>query len=382
MFDYLITGGTLVENFSKSKNRFLTVANGKIQFLNLPEKPLASEEIKAEGYYICPGLIDMHVHGGNGADALDCSPDSLEIITSFHGRQGTTGIILTVAAAPFSQMIMSLKSAAGHKKLNGSQILGFHLEGPFLNPSFCGALNSMYFCLPDLKKADQLREAGGVNLKIITLAPELPGCRELIRVFSSSGIIVSLGHSSASYETVLEAGKAGLTHFTHIFNAMAGIHHRKPGPASAAIARDIFTAEVIADGYHVHPALLKMLWLTKGKRLALASDAIWAAGLPEGLYRHTGQNLQVSEGKATVANGRLAGNTTALLNSVKIMISLVGLTLPQAIYLASTSPAAILGLSSKGRLAQGYDADLLILDSELKPHLVMVGGRIIYQNNS
>lgn len=378
MDEFIICGGTIVTGTLEPNNR-LAVSKGKIRFLKTGEELSGVKTISAEGLYIAPGLIDLHVHGGYGADVLDGTRESLEQITAYHGRCGTTGLVAAVAAAPLEQMADALAAVAryaGQEK--GARVLGTHLEGPFLNPRFNGAMEQKTLKQPDLKIAEELLAAGCGTVKVTTLAPELPGGLEVVEMLAASGVIPAVGHSGATFEETLKAGQLGLRHVTHIFNAMAGLHHRKPGPAGAAIFSDGFSVDVIADGVHIHPCLLKMLWQLKREDLLLISDAVAVAGLPEGRYRLWGRDLEVSRNKATMAGGRLAGSTVPLLAAVKNIARSCGLTLPQAMRLASTNPARILGLTSKGQIAEGFDADVLLLDHDYNLHLVIAGGQILF----
>ncbi|HPZ42421.1 MAG TPA: N-acetylglucosamine-6-phosphate deacetylase [Bacillota bacterium] len=378
--ELVICDGTMVTG-TLEPNNGLAVSKGKIRLLKTGEElpPGVKTISAAEGLYIAPGLIDLHVHGGYGADVLDGTCASLEQVTAYHGRYGTTGLVAAVAAAPLEQMADALGAVArfaGQEK--GARILGTHLEGPFLNPRFSGALEQKALKQPDLKTAEDLLAAGCGMVKMVTLAPELPGGLEVVEMLAARGVIPALGHSGASFAETIEAGRMGLRHVTHIFNAMAGLHHREPGPAGAAIFCKGFSVDVIADGVHIHPFLLKMLWQLKRDGLLLISDAVAAAGLPEGRYRLWGRDIEVSRNRATMAGGRLAGSTVPLLAAMKNMARACGLTLPQAVRLASTNPARILGLTSKGRIADGFDADLILLDQDYDLHLVMAGGRVLF----
>lgn len=383
MYDLLIREGTLVGENSLQANYFLGILNGQISLLDSGEEPAARSSFDASGHYIAPGFIDLHVHGGYGADILDGVPDSLETIACFHGKNGTTGFLGTIAAAPFNKMIRAVANISGFTRtVNGARILGSHLEGPFLNTSCSGALNRDYFREPSLPEARELIAAGSGSVKVITLAPELPGMNGIIAMLNEEGIVTALGHSRATFLETAAAAKAGLKHLTHVFNAMSGLHHRDPGPAGAFLYNDNLSAEVIADGIHIHPFILKMLFQLKGHKLALVSDAIAAAGLSGGNYLFSGQKISVSGGSATLAGGRLAGSTITMLDAVKNMISKVGLSLPEAVRLASINPAGILGLTQKGHVKNGYDADLVVLDQRLDPVLVTVEGRVVFSKKS
>jgi N-acetylglucosamine-6-phosphate deacetylase len=281
------------------------------------------------------------------------------------------------------RMARALETAARYNTADtGSAIIGANLEGPFLNRSHIGALSIPFLREPDKQEMKELLAAGQGKVRIVTLAPELKGCLGVVELLSSCGVIPSLGHSGATLNETLNAARAGLKHITHIFNAMAPMHHREPGPAGAAFDSPELSAEVIADGIHVHRAILQLLWRIKGDRLILVSDAIAAAGLSSGRYCLGGQEIIVKGPRAEIPGGRLAGSTITMLDAVKNIIKFAGLKLPQAVRLASANPAAVLGLTNKGRIAPGFDADLILLDTDLEPFLVMVKGKIIFRKSS
>ncbi len=379
MAHYFIRSGTLVDNGSFSENYGFFIRNGKITTAS-PRTGTELKIIDAEGLIIAPGFIDLHVHGGNGADVLDGTPETLGNIAAFHARHGTTGMLPTIAAAPWKQMLSALQAAreATVLPVDGARILGVHLEGPFLNPARKGAQNKDCLLMPDLTVMKTLAAAAGGRLRIVTLAPELPGAIEVIRWLAGNGIIPAAGHTNATFEQMTEAVVAGLKHVTHIFNAMAPIHHREPGPVGAALTFPDLSIEVIGDGVHIHPALLKLLHQLKGDGwMALVTDAIRAAGKVNGTFQFAGQTVTVQNGQARLPDGTLTGSTLTMLQGVKNLVKMSGLTLPQAVRLASTNPAVILGLEHcKGRIASGYDADLLLLDQNLELKMVMVEGKI------
>jgi len=380
MFDFIINNGTLVGEEKLINNRSLVVSGGKIVSLEQMDAAAAVESIDAAGLIIAPGFIDLHVHGADGADILDCDPGSLQRIAGYHGRHGTTAMLATVAPSTLERMALALETAARHTtSATGASIIGANLEGPFLNRSHSGALGIPFLREPDKHEMNELLAAGQGKVRMVSLVPELTGALEVMELLSSCGVIPSLGHSGATFTQTINAARAGLKHITHIFNAMAPIHHREPGPAGAALVSPELSVEVIADGIHVHPAMLQLLWHIKGDRLVLVSDAIAAAGLPDGRYRFGGQEIVVKGSRAEIPGGRLAGSTITMLDAVRNMVKIAGLKLPQAVRLASANPAAVLGLQKKGRLAPGYDADLVLLDTNLDPFLVMVEGRTIFR---
>jgi len=374
MASLFIHGGEIIGEFSIYPNPGLLVKEGKLGF-HRGGPPGGVETFDAGGMYIAAGLIDLHVHGGAGADALDDDPAALEEITSFHARYGTTGLLLTIAAAPLDKMITTVRAVAEAKsKIKGARILGVHLEGPYLNPSFKGAQNEEFLRRPDLSELRELIEAGAGLIRMVTLAPELPGGLEAVANLASRGVIPSLGHSGATFEEAREAFRRGLRHVTHFFNAMSPLRHREPGPAGLALTEPDISLEVIADGLHVHSTVLKILWQLKGDSLVLVTDAVAASGMPDGEYPFAGQTVAVKNGRVTLPGGKLAGSSLTMAGAVRNMARLAELEIPQALRLASLNPARILGMPDNGRVAEGCDADIVLFSRELEPRLVLVGG--------
>lgn len=342
------------------------------------------ELIEAREGIVAPGFIDLHIHGGGGADVMDCTPGALQNLTLFLARHGTTGFLPTILAAPPPEMLKAIEVniTALEQGTQGAQILGLNLEGPFLNPRQKGALRKEGLRLPDAGLLLELITCGKGWVKIMTLAPELNGALGLIELLTREGITPAAGHTEATYKEMEEAVRRGLKHITHTFNAMRALHHREPGAAGAALTLDALSTELIADGVHVHPAIMKLVLKAKGcEKVALISDAMRAAGLPEGAYGLGGQKVWVREGKAKLADGTLAGSTLTLDRAVKFMIQNIGLSPNEALYLATAAPASIINVSPhKGQLVPGRDADLLILDSNWDVKLTMVRGKIVYRS--
>ncbi|MDA8333899.1 MAG: N-acetylglucosamine-6-phosphate deacetylase [Peptococcaceae bacterium] len=381
MAGYLLYGGLVPGAEGRLENHGVAVTKGKIALIEAGSKPPAGRLIDATGCYICPGFIDLHVHGGSGSDALDGSPEAIRNMASFHARFGTTGMLPTIATAPWERIIDALRAvatAAAHPT-GGSRILGVHLEGPYLNPSFKGAQNEEFLRRPDPAELERLAEAAGGWLRLVTLAPELPGALPAVARLSSLGIVAAAGHSGATFEDITSAIPYGLKHVTHTFNAMRPFHHREPGLPGAALALPGLSVEAIADGVHIHPAVLRTLWRLAPDRLTLVTDAVAPAGMPDGDYTFAGQKITVTRGEARLPGGTLAGSTLTMDRAVKNMVESAGLTLFQAVALASTNPARVLGLQHrKGSVKDGYDADLVLMDRNLRPQMVMVEGEIVY----
>lgn len=342
------------------------------------------EEINAEGLYITPGFIDLHIHGGCGFDTLDGNTAGLRKMALFHARGGTTSFLPTIAAGSPEVMEKALAtvSALYLRNTGGAALLGAHLEGPYLNPERAGCQNKAYFRPPDTGEMERLISIGDGCLKMVTLAPELPGAMKLMKLLNREGIVISAGHSQASYEETGTAITAGLRHAVHLFNASGPLHHRNPGLVGAVLTHREVTAEIVADGHHLHPAMLRLLLEIKGKRgLVLVTDAVRAAGMTDGAYDFAGQKIVVTKGKAELHEGRLAGSTITMIDAVKNVVNLAGLPLHEAIRMASLNPARVLGIEDqKGAIAPGMDADIVLMDKDFNIKLVMVQGEIVFNS--
>jgi N-acetylglucosamine-6-phosphate deacetylase len=267
---------------------------------------------------------------------------------------------------------------AQQKGASGAQLLGCHLEGPFLNLGMKGAQKAEYIRLPNIIELREYINAGNGCIKMMSMAPELMGALEVIKIAREKGIVVSLAHSDASITEVEEASRAGLDHVTHAFNAMAGLHHRDPGTAGAILSMKQLTVDVIPDGYHVHPSVVKILVRSKGvEQVSAISDCIKAGGLGDGEYEAGGQKVIVKNGMAHLADGTLAGSTITLAEGVKVMVEKVGISLEEAIRMVSVNPARILGLYDRGALEYGKRADIVVLDHHFNVLMTIVEGKIV-----
>ncbi len=332
--------------------------------------------------YICPGFIDIHVHGSGGADVMDGSPESMETMAEWLARGGTTGFLATTLSAPRERLAGAVRNAASlrMKRIRGAKVLGVHLEGPFLNPERKGAQKGEYLRLPSVGELKEYIDAGSGAVRMITLAPELPGAAEVIRYARAHGLVVSLGHSGASITQVEEACDAGLNHVSHAFNAMTGFHHREPGTTGAIMSMKRLTVDVIADGYHVHPSIIKILIKAKGIKNTIAiTDCISAGGMGDGIYTLGGQRVTVRNGRTLLEDGTIAGSTVTMANAVKVLVEQVGLDIGEAVQMVSANAARLLGLDSKGALVTGNDADIVVLDHEFRVLMTVVDGEVIYR---
>ncbi len=334
--------------------------------------------LDARGLYVAPGFIDLQLVGSGGYNFEDASPDELEQIIDLHISHGTTGLLPTIMTASIARMRAAIERI---RQVKHPAVLGVHLEGPFISERRKGAHDPEFILAPAAEKLDELVKGYEDFIRIITLAPELPGARQLIQRVGELGIVPALGHSDASYEEALKAIDAGITLFTHVFNAMRGFHHREPGAVGAALASDVMVT-LIADGIHVHPAAVRLLYRLKGASgICLITDAIGAAGMASGDGEYTlgGRRVLVEGGVARLADGTLAGSTLTIDRAVRSFISFTGASLPEAVRAASLNPARVLGLDGrKGTIAEGKDADLVLFDEDFTMHYTLIGGEVVY----
>lgn len=379
--------GTIVTPFQLLEDRIIIIEKGKIIAITDKKEDLALlknvEIIEAQNKFIVPGYIDIHVHGGGGSDVMDGEYEAIKQVATTHSRFGTTAFLPTTMTMTKDKIIKSLKSIheARLKGTGTAEILGIHLEGPYINPEKKGAQKE-----EDIKKVSvgeflEFNKASGNLIRLVTIAPEMPGAIDFIRWLHQQGIIVSVGHSNATYKQVQEGIQAGLSHVTHIFNAMRGLHHREPGVVGAALSSPKLIVEMIADGIHLHPIVLKMLTQIKeSEKLVLITDAMRATGFKEGTYDLGGQEVIVTQGQAKLKNGTLAGSVLTMDKAVKNLVTKVGISLLNAVQMASYNPAKCLGIDDKkGSLELYKDADIVILNKNLETELTMVAGKVVYR---
>ncbi|MEV8253258.1 N-acetylglucosamine-6-phosphate deacetylase [Rhodoglobus sp. NPDC076762] len=328
----------------------------------------------AAGDYLTPGFIDIHCHGGNGA-AFDNGADAIHTALSAHRAAGTTRSVISLVSGNQASLVASLRTIA---EISASDplVLGSHLEGPFLHQSFKGAHSPAALRNPTTVEIDEMLTAATGSLRQITIAPELDGARDAIVQLSAAGVAVAIGHTSANYEQTLAAIDAGARLLTHTFNAMHGIHHREPGPIAAAISRESMILEVINDGVHVHPDVVRMLFASAPGRVALVTDAMAAACAHDGHYLLGELDVTVTDGVARLSDsGSIAGSTLTMDVAVRRAITEVGLSVPEAVAAATVVPArAMRREGDLGVLAPGYAADAVLLDADFKVRAVWAAG--------
>jgi len=335
--------------------------------------------IDLRGQWVLPGFVDLHVHGGGGTSFTEGTADDARHAAAFHRAHGSTTMLASLVTAPLGELEARAALLAGLAE--EGVIAGLHLEGPFLSAARCGAQDPRHMLAPDVGVFERLRAAAGGHLRVITLAPELPGAAEVIRAAVRAGVTVAVGHTDASAEVTSAAVDAGATHATHLFNGMRPWHHREPGPAGALLDRDEVTCEIIADGVHLHDMTVRLAARAAGPgRLVLVTDAMAAAGMPDGSYWLGSRQVDVAGGVARLAGeagspGAIAGSTATMEGVVRHAVA-AGVPVPEVAAAASTTPARVLGLGDRtGALRPGLAADLVVCDDEFGLSAVMRHGQ-------
>ncbi len=333
---------------------------------------------------VVPGFVDLHVHGGGGHDVMN-GADSVIGLAEFLAQQGTTSFFATTDTVAKEQMLASIRGIAAaveaQQEGEGAEILGIHLEGPFLNVRQKGAFLPETLLDCSWEVMQELEEACGGYLRRVTIAPEIEGALDLIRALSSRGFLVSGGHTAASYEATMAGIRAGISVVTHMYNAMQGLHHRNPGAVGAYLTSGDVVCEIIGDLFHVHPAAIQLVLQSKGlDHVYMISDAIVAAGLSPGVYDFAGRQITVDErGLSTLSDGTIAGSTFFMKHAFKNLIDALGVSIENAVKLTAEVPAKVAGVfDRKGSLEPGKDADITVLGPDYQVKLCLTNGRVHY----
>lgn len=337
-------------------------------------------------YSLVPGFIDLHVHGGNGSDVMDASFDAFINLTKTLAEEGTTRFLATTMTASSEHIEQTLEKIRdfilSEWAYEGAKIQGIHLEGPFLAPTKVGAQSAEYLLPLNIETVKKWQELSNNLIKIVTLAPELPGSDEFICELKKNGIIASMGHTAATYEEAINAIDVGCTHATHLFNAMTPLHRREPGIALAALLSEKVYTELIVDNVHLHPAIVQMVFRLKEKnKITLITDAMRAKCLANGIYDLGGQAVTVADGIPRLNDGTLAGSVLKMNSALKNFMQNTGCSLEEVIPMTSENAARALGIFSKvGSITVGKVADLVVLDPELNVVLTISEGKIIFDD--
>lgn len=342
-----------------------------------PADEAAGDVLDAQGCLLIPGLVDVHTHAAIGADASDGDPQGLQALGVYYAAEGVTSWCPTTMTLKEPQLTKAMEAIRAYQRPDkGAKAVGIHLEGPFVSYEKRGAQNPDNIHVPDAAMFHRLDEASGGMVRLITMAPETPGAIDCIRDISKT-CTVSVGHTAADYDTAMAAFEAGASHITHVYNALNGLHHRAPGPIAAAFDSGA-TVELIPDGFHVHPAMIRLTHRIFGDNLVLVSDSLRCAGMPDGEYELGGQPITMKNSKATLTGtDTLAGSSIHLMEGLRRAVSF-GIRLEDAVYAATAAPARAIRMDDQiGSLEKGKCADLVLLDSDLRVRAVYVDGKKI-----
>jgi N-acetylglucosamine-6-phosphate deacetylase len=381
MKEYALTGATIVTPYVEYDKGVLIVSDGKIQAVGRPENtpiPDGMERIDVTGLTMVPGFIDLHIHGGMGVRASK-GTDQIKRMCEYLPSSGTTSWLPTVQSVDEMKYVVSAKKS----HFSGSEIIGIHMEGPYLAPKNIPGTPHEEPKLPSLKEYEQMLEAGEGYFRLMGLAPELEGALPVIREMARTGVVAAVAHSKATYEQMMAAVDAGIRHVTHTYNVMSGLHHRKPGVVGAALTCDALTTELIADGYHVSAQAMEVLLRCKGvEKITMITDNTQWAGLEDGIYGDIEKKDGVVRraGFTGETDGTLAGSIWPFDHDVRTVRGMLGRSAKETAIMASTVPARVAGVQNKkGALDPGKDADITLLDNEGRVSMCIVGGQTAYR---
>jgi N-acetylglucosamine-6-phosphate deacetylase len=372
-------------NTKADKKTDILIKKGKIEKISEVKK-ISNKDIilNIEGRTVVPGFIDIHIQGAGGADVLDGTEESLQTISQTCTRFGTTSFLATTVYQTNKENYhLKITSKNVGRDLGGANLLGIHLEGPFISIKKKGMISPLCITEPSLFIFNNIMEITKNTLRIMTIAPELNGNLNIIKKLKNSRVIASLGHSNCSYKEALLGIDAGISHVTHLFNAMPQLHHREPGPLLAIFESKNLSVQIISDGIHLHPGVLRLAFnLIGGERCILITDGMQAMGLPDGKYIYNGVEYESRDGTARYHDGTLIGTSLGLNQLVQRLKQFTNCTLNFAIKTVTENPARLLGIErNKGSIKIGKDADIVVLDDDFSVWATIVGGKIVYRKD-
>jgi len=377
----LITNCRMFDVPEEAKTTSILMENGTINQIGQIKPPADCNTLDAQGRIAAPGFIDVHIQGAGGADILDATPDALRAISQTCARFGTTSFLATTVFKP-KHKNQHLTVAAEHvgRELSGATLLGIHLEGPFISMQKKGMIQPDCICPPSIQVLDDILDITNGQLRMMTIAPELPNSTQIIKRLIDSSVIASFGHSSATYEQTNDGFNAGISHVTHLFNAMPSLHHRAPGPLAAIFQTKHISAQLIPDGVHIHPAVLKFAYETLGpNRIIPITDGMQALGLGDGQFIYNGIEYESKNGAARYKDGTLIGTALGLSELLERFTSFTGCPFETAIKAVTQKTAELLCIEDrKGSLEPGKDADLVLLDRDYSVHTTIVAGKVVF----
>ncbi len=379
----LISGITIADAMEESFTGDILIENGKISRVAEKLDVEADVQIEASGknWTAFPGFIDIHIHGAAGHDAMDATPEALAGIAGALPKEGTTSFLATTMTQSDEAISEALDNIrAFHAHDGHAEMLGVHLEGPFISAKRAGAQPVEHIAEASCPLFREWQNKSGSQIRLVTIAPETANALAFINKLSEDGVIASIGHSDATFEEVQTAVRSGASHVTHLYNQMSPFHHRNPGVVGAALMEDELMVELIADFIHSHPASVELAYRQKGaERLVLITDAMRAKGLPAGVYDLGGQDVQVTNKDARLAAGNLAGSILTMDGAMRNIQSVTNCSVNELVAMTSFNAANELGLAHKGKIASGADADIAILDQDLNVQLTICRGTIAYR---
>lgn len=373
----IIKNGKVLDKSFRFVDADVVVKNGKIVKIGKACCCGDDEVIDAAGKYVIPGLVDIHTHGCGGVDACTGTKEVMDTLSYTQGKAGITSFCPTTMTIPVDELknaMTCIGEYARAGKPTGADVVGIYMEGPFCSEKKKGAQRADCIKNPSVELFDEMNEASGNLIKVVTVAPEMPGSMEFISAVKDR-VVVSIAHTDCDYDCAMEAIHAGATHVTHLFNAMNGLTHRAPGVIGAAADTNVVT-EIISDGIHITPTVIRVAFKLMEGRVNLISDSMEATGMPNGEYQLGGQKVYVKDRKATLENGTIAGSASSLMDCLKQAISF-GIPMTTAIKAATLTPATEIGLQDKiGKIDIGNDADILLLDKDFNLETIIMKGAV------
>jgi N-acetylglucosamine-6-phosphate deacetylase len=384
----LLHGDYVDENGSIVKNGYIFIENRKIEYVGrinpLTDKDDAETFGMPAGSIIIPGMIDLHIHGASGADVMDGTEEALSKMTKALPAEGTTSFLATTMTENthhIEEALIQTASFIEQQEPGSAEIIGIHLEGPFISPKRAGAQPNGFIEPPNVELFKHWQAKAQNHIKLVTLAPEMEGGLGLAGYLSSNNIIASIGHSDSTFDEVKEGIKSGISHVTHLFNGMRGMHHRDPGVAGAALILKELNVEMIVDGVHASPEMINLAYHSTGPdRTILITDSMRAKGLGDGNYTLGGQHVTVKNEKAYLEDGTLAGSILSMNNAVKNMLKFTNCTISDIVKMTSVNAAKELNMyHKKGSLSKGKDADVTVLTKDFNVFMTFCRGELAYQ---
>lgn len=382
---FYLKGGSVFTQEGVIPDAYVLVDNGLIA--DITTKPLLDINIVAfDDFKILPGFLDLHIHGREGADVMDATPQAIETISVSLAKHGVVGFLATTVTSTWQNTLAAFTNIGQsyHCQPSGAQVLGAYNEGLFFTEDHKGAHDEQYFLELSKENIDAIIQASANALKVVALAPELPNSDDIIRYLTARGIKAMLGHTNANYQQTCDALHAGACGGVHVFNGMRGIHHRDPGCAGAVLIEQDAYVEVIADGVHLHAGILELIYRMKGhQKMGLISDCIVAGGMKDGRYKLGMLDVEVNEGVARTLSGSLAGSTLTLNRAINNLIELANVSELDAVHTASLSPAQFLGVDdSLGSIALGKRACFAIVDEQYNVKATYIDGNLVFNELS